>query len=117
MARVFVGAGTHEPQTIQRLREIYRLNVNQVSAGDIARDGRRLVLRTENRGWLWERAGGESIEATLRRPPQILEVRGPDQARNGEAIAFHPGGNSYFTISEGQREFIYQFPLPPVANP
>jgi hypothetical protein len=111
-ACVFAGDTDLEPaRGTVMLREICRLDVSDVSAGDISRDGGRIVLRTEERGWLWERNPGESLEAAFRRPPQVLAVRGSDQAHNGEAIGLHPNGNSYYTISEGRGEYIYQFSL------
>jgi hypothetical protein len=86
--------------------------VRDVSAGDISRDGRRVVLRTEERGWLWERAANQSLVDVLRGQPKPLVVLGENQARNGEAIALHPSGRAYFTISEGTREPIYVFRIP-----
>lgn len=94
------------------LEQVTELDVGPVSGGDISRDGRRLVLRSEDRGWLWERQPQESLRETLRRPPLEIPVRGRRQGQNGEAIAFDPAGQSYWTVSEGKDERIYSFDLP-----
>ncbi len=88
------------------------LAVEQVSAGDISSDGRRVLLRNEEQGWLWERTPGEPLAAALQRAPVVVPVRGSKQGNNGESIAFGPAGQSYYTVSEGKREQIYQFRLP-----
>jgi hypothetical protein len=94
------------------LEQVAKVDIGPVSGGDISRDGRRLVVRSEDRGWLWERQPEESLRETLRRPPQEIPVRGRRQGQNGEAIAFDPAGQSYWTVSEGKDERIYSFDLP-----
>jgi hypothetical protein len=40
-----------------------------------------------------------------------------NQSANGESVAFHPEGDGYYTVSEGRRELIGQFPpVPPAAG-
>jgi hypothetical protein len=88
------------------------LKVGGVSAGDISADGSVMVLRREDQGWLWRRAEGESVGDALKREPQKIAVRGKKQGENGEAIALAPDGRSYYTVSEGKDERIYQFDVP-----
>ena len=87
-------------------------SAEEVSAGAISRDGRHILLRRENQGWLWERKAGESVAAAMGRKPTEVPVLGKEQAKNGESIAFSPAGDSYFTVSEGKKQAIYQFDLP-----
>jgi hypothetical protein len=98
------------------LEELATLEADQVSAGDISSDGRRVLLRNEGQGWLWERAAGEPLADALQRPPAAVPVRGDKQGNNGEAVAFGPAGKSYYTVSEGKNERIYEFGLPVTAT-
>jgi hypothetical protein len=93
------------------LRYAAELEVGQVSGGDISRDGRLLLLRSERHGWLWKRAPGQSWEAALASSPEEVPVRGSRQGENGEAVGFAADGASYLTISEGKGERLYSFPL------
>lgn len=94
-----------------KLEKFAALDVAYISGGDISRDGSRLILRRESRGWLWQRRSGESIAEALKRPPQSVSVRTKKQGQNGEAIAFDPEGQNYYTISEGGNEVISVFPI------
>ena len=88
------------------------LGVDEVSAGAISPDGSRIILRREAEGWLWTRRQGESLAAALQRKPQKIPVLGKRQGPNGEAISFAPGGDHYYTVSEGKKQAMYQFALP-----
>jgi hypothetical protein len=99
------------------LEMLAEVEVEQVSGGDISRDGRQLVLRSEDRGWLWEREPGETFRETLQKAPSEIPVQGKGQGQNGEAIAFDPSGHSYWTVSEGKGERIYRFDLPGSTEP
>jgi hypothetical protein len=99
------------------LEELAALEAEQVSAGDISSDGRWVLLRNEEQGWLWERAPGEPLADALQRPPVVVAVRGDKQGDNGESVAFGPTGQSYYTVSEGKDERIYEFGLPRAVDP
>lgn len=86
--------------------------VADASAGDIAPDGQRILLRRENAAFLWTRSPGEPLAAALGRPSRRVAVVGPPAEPNGEAIAWRPDGGGYYTLSEGKRQPIYYFPLP-----
>jgi hypothetical protein len=116
-ANVYFAAGTAISEgTPVVLRRVRSLGVSQVSAGDLSRDGRFLALRSEEQGWLWERQGDEPLEQVLAKEPRSISVRGPNQGRNGEALAFSADSGSYFTMSEGKKESLYSFPLPTSAK-
>jgi len=84
----------------------------EVSGGAISPDGRRVLLRREKEGWLWERKPGESVAEAMGRKPVKVPVLGKQQGPNGEAICFGPANDCYFTVSEGKKPAIYQFDLP-----
>jgi hypothetical protein len=88
------------------------LNVDDVSAGDISASGNLVALRSEERGWLWNRRPDETVFAAMQRAPRIVLARGRSQGQNGESIGFHPEGRGYYTVSEGPMEPIFIFPLP-----
>lgn len=85
------------------------LSVSKVSGGDISRDGRHLILRRNDRGWLWTRRRGRSLGETFSENPNEVTVRGSSQGPNGESIGFVPDRGGYFTISEGKNETIWLF--------
>jgi hypothetical protein len=88
------------------------LTVDDVSAGDISPEGDLLILRDEDRGWIWSRPSGTSVVDAFKRAPRPVLVRAAGQAQNGEAIGFTPDGNSYYTVSEGDQEAIVIFSVP-----
>ena len=94
------------------LPEVGRIDVKKVSGGDISVDGRWIVLRREEEGWLWDRTDHEPVATALGRRPRIVPVLGGRQGRNGEAIAFDRTGQAYVTVSEGREEWIYAFRRP-----
>jgi hypothetical protein len=88
------------------------LNVADVSAGDISPEGDLIILRDEDRGWIWNRLSGSSVASSLQRAGRPVLVRAAGQAQNGEAVGFAPDGKSYYTVSEGDQEAIVVFPVP-----
>lgn len=88
---------------------------SQVSAGDISPDGRRLLLRREDAAVMWTRAAGEAMASALAKGPLSAMVIGPPAEPNGEAIAWAPDNQGYYTLSEGKRQPVYFFSAPPEA--
>lgn len=89
------------------------LRVGPVSGGDVSPTGDAIVLRSEDRGWLWSRQAGEPVELALRRAPRRVLARASRQSENGESIGFRADGRGYYTVSEGEHEPLVFFPLPP----
>jgi hypothetical protein len=106
-----VAADALKVNGVATLELVALLNVGDISGGDISRAGDMILLRTEQRGWLWPRQPGEDLADALGRAPRRVTTRGNGQAKNGESIGFSPDGRGYFTVSEGQREAIYYFPI------
>jgi hypothetical protein len=79
------------------------------SGAAISQDGKYLALRREDAGLIWSRQSGQSIADLLRDAPVNLPLVGLPDEPNGEAIAFLPGGGGYLTLSEGEKERVYQF--------
>jgi hypothetical protein len=115
-ARIFRAAADKlKPRQAVPLEEIATLGIGNISAGDISRDGRWIMVRNEKEGWLWPRAEGQSVsEALSASVPKKLTVRAKSQSKNGEGICFSPDSTGYFTVSEGAHEPVVLFPLPSV---
>lgn len=116
-ARVYMVDGEELRAGVEaKLSAAGKVAAEEVSGGAISRDGRHILLRREKEGWLWERKAGESVAEALGRKPVKVPVLGKRQGSNGEAICFGPSGDSYFTVSEGKKQAIYQFDLPDEAD-
>jgi hypothetical protein len=112
-AKVFTcRANRLNDKAVTSLEFLLTLKIDKVSGGDIARDGSQIILRREDKGWLWNRGHNQSVAAAFQMLPQEIPVRGHNQGRNGEAVAFSPDGRSYFTVSEGKQQVICEFQLP-----
>jgi hypothetical protein len=79
------------------LEKIMNLPFTMSVAGDISVDGKQILIKNYFTVFYWERKEGESVPEALKRNPIILPYKPEPQ---GEAIAFHPNGKSYFTLSE-----------------
>ena len=112
-ARVFyASAAEMKPQMPILLTEVAKLKVDNISAGDISRDGRWILFRNEKEGWLWSRDPlRESEKHFLRRPPpKYPYVRNPKLKMVRQLLSSRRYG--YFTVSEGNRQPLASFVLP-----
>ena len=92
------------------LEKLHSFDFTSAVAGDISRDGSRILIKNYFAIYFWERQSGESIAQALQRAPKRLPYVPEPQ---GEAIGFNPNGNSFFTISEKRFNInptIYRFP-------
>ncbi len=87
------------------------------SAADSSEDGHWILIRTYLRAGLWERRGDESLSETLARRPCSVPVAGWPEEKQGEAIAFAPNGQRYWTISEGEHPMLFEYVRTPLAVP
>jgi hypothetical protein len=75
-----------------------------ITGGDIASDGSAILVRTTTDAYLWPRRSGESIAVALGRAPCRVRLENEPQ---GEAIAFSPAGDGFYTLSEGSHPGIH----------
>jgi len=80
-----------------------------ITAGDISKDGREVLIKSYTKVYYWRRDGNEPIWKTIQRKPQILPY---EQEKQGEAIGFTPDGKGYYTTSEGVYSPIYYYRIP-----
>ena len=95
------------------LEKLHNLDFTSSVAGDIARDGSKILIKNYFTIYYWERKTGESIPQALQRVPKRLPYVPEPQ---GEAIGFNPSGNSFFTISEKRfnvNPTVYRYPKKP----
>lgn len=76
------------------------------TGGDISRDGALIAIRTYASVFIWPRDDGQTIAEALAgvpcEAPSAIEPQ-------GEAIAFTPDGDGYYTVSEGVSPPLYRF--------
>jgi len=77
-----------------------------VTSGDISPDGSMVLIRSYTTAYLWMRSNGESVVECIQREPCSVPL---SLDRHGEAIAFSPDGQSYYTVSEGLEPEILRF--------
>jgi len=80
-----------------------------ITAGDISKDGKKVLLKSYGKVYYWERWENEPVWETMKRKPEALPY---DIQRQGEAIGFTTDGEGYFTTSEGAFAAIYYYRLP-----
>jgi len=80
-----------------------------ISAADLSADGRVIAVRTPTRVLLFDRPATSSIAEALAEEP-CEAASAPE--RQGEAIALHPDGRGYTTLSERESATRNDFRLP-----
>jgi hypothetical protein len=73
---------------------------NNITAGDIAPDGRTVVLRNQGKAFFYPELGGTPTEVVLPRQPQ------------GESVAFTAGGSHVLLGSEGPDSTLVRLAVP-----
>lgn len=71
-----------------------------ITAGDISRDGKEVLIKSYINIFYWVRKPNETIPQCLQRAFTGLPY---DPERQGEAIGFLHDGRSYYSISEAKR--------------
>ncbi len=92
-----------------KMRLLGQLDLENISGGDVSRDGSQVIVRREKQGWLWSRKTGQALSTAMMKAGKEVDVRRKIQGANGESICFSPGGKFYCTISEGKNETICLF--------
>lgn len=80
-----------------------------ITAGDISKDGSKILLKSYGKVYYWQRNGTEPVWETMQRKPTELRY---DMQLQGEAIGFTADEEGYYTTSEGSFAAIYYYALP-----
>lgn len=83
--------------TLLLAEKVGTLPLEKVTAGDISRDGRFVMLRTKPAIYLWERKADESLPVLLSQQPMLINHRPEHQS---EGIAIAPDGSGFVTSTE-----------------
>ncbi len=83
--------------------EYATLPINNVTGGDFSDDGRKIILRTYEKAFIWERKPNETIGTSFLREPQRVPLASEPK---GEAITFAADGSGYYTLSEFERDIV-----------
>ncbi|MDT5140324.1 MAG: hypothetical protein QOD58_4586 [Mycobacterium sp.] len=86
--------------------DLSHANGQLVTSADFSPDGSQLAVRTYDDVLLWNRATGSSSWSPFSQQPVDGPVANEPQ---GEAIAFHPDGQGYVTVSEGTNQTLHEF--------
>ena len=98
------------PFTDTVARVIMKLDLPQVTAMDISRDGRYAVLLTQDMAFEIPRVDGESWRQAFSREPRRLPV---PQAVQVEAACYNPDGDVLYMTSEGSPCPLWQIEVLP----
>jgi hypothetical protein len=80
------------------------VHVKWITAGDISRDGKQILLKSYGNIFYWKRNANETFVDAIKKPFKIIPYKPEPQ---GEAIGFTKDGKKYYTISEGSEAVIY----------
>jgi hypothetical protein len=80
-----------------------------ITAADISKDGKQVLVKSYEKIYYWKREGTEPIWQTLQRKPEEPNYQ---QEKQGEAIGFTADGKGYYTVSEGVFSPIYYYRVP-----
>jgi len=80
-----------------------------ITAGDISRDGTKVLIKSYGKVYYWQRKGTEPVWETMQRTPAELPY---EMQKQGEAIGFTPDGEGYYTTSESAFAALYYYRLP-----
>jgi hypothetical protein len=80
-----------------------------ITAGDISKDGKQILLKSYEKVYYWHRPENEPVWKVMLQKPKELPYT---MEKQGEAIGFTPDGKGYYTTSEGVYSPIYYYKLP-----
>lgn len=103
--RVYRLVFPYSTSEINTLEKVATLPYTFVVGGDISADGKRILLKTYNKVYFWEREEGQSISEALQK--EAIEVT-YEIEQQGEAITWSLDGKAYYTLSE---ELLEEAPL------
>ena len=80
------------------------IHVKWITAGDISRDGKQILIKSYGNIFYWKRNTNETFVEAIKKPFKIIPYKPEAQ---GEAIGFTHDAKKYYIISEGKEAVIY----------
>lgn len=93
------------------LKRATSLPMTFITAADISRDGKRILIKNLGQIFYWKREAHESILNVLNNKPDTLAYQAEPQ---GEAICFGEKQNTFYTVSErplGLEAYLYEYQI------
>lgn len=116
-SQVFSSPLSLDDNVLHVLKPEMELPFNFVTAADISRDGKHILIKNLVQVFYWKRENGEKIGDVLRRTSRSIPYKIESQ---GEALCFDSYGNPFFyTISErplGLDSYLYKYVLDCIVN-
>lgn len=83
---------------VNTLEKVASLPLTGITGGDMSQDGQEILLRSMRQVFYWRRYPRETVGQAFRRLP--IEITSYQREPQGEAIAWHPFGDGFYTSSE-----------------
>ncbi len=80
-----------------------------ITAGDISKDGKHILLKSYQEVYYWERKNDENVWEVMKRKPRTPRY---EEEKLGEGIGFSADGKRYYTVGEGVFAPIYYYKTP-----
>jgi hypothetical protein len=93
-------------------RVAVRSDISQVTGADLAPDGRHFLLRNHERAYEFALSQTQGVASSFAHLGYEVDLK---QDRRGEAIAYATDARSFFTLSEGKHQPIYQYERTPTC--
>lgn len=95
--RIPSAALTLDTDRVLELEKVLEMPFTKITAGDISRDGKQVLLRNKAHIYGWKRAPKEPLSSVLARQPFLLKHRPEHQS---EGITFDPKAKGFVTSTE-----------------
>lgn len=97
LSKIFELKYPYSTSDVNELVEIGELPFRNTTAGDVSPDGRKVLVKTYDEVFYWQRTNDESIAELLTRTSVRIPVFREPQ---GEAIAWNTESDAFYTLSE-----------------
>ena len=98
---------TQSAITLHKVALIPLGGLAMITAGDISKDGRKIILRGYTQAFFWNREVGQSIPEAMKSDLQRMTLKIEPQ---GEAISWDIQGLGFYTTSEGKNQPLLFYP-------
>lgn len=87
-------------------RVAVRKDIEFVTGADLAPDQRHFIVRNHRHAYEFRLPSGGDVAASFLQPAERIAL---EKERQGESIAYGVDGRTFFTLSEGKRQPIFQY--------
>lgn len=91
------------PSEVNIAQPMLRMPFEKITAGDISKDGTKIILRSRTSIYFWNKAAETTVQEAMALMPVVIPHRKENQS---EGIAFHPQGKGFYTSTEVKRKSV-----------